>query len=86
MSKDISATLAERGVTHGDFKIHARITQNLKRAMLASPNWDRLTDAQRESLEMQAHKQGRILAGDPEHADSWHDIAGYAKLVENDLL
>lgn len=34
---------------------------------------------------MQAHKQARILNGDPNYADSWHDIAGYATLVEQEL-
>jgi hypothetical protein len=32
-------------------------------------------------LEMIAHKIGRVLAGDPNHADHWDDIAGYARLV-----
>ena len=31
---------------------------------------------------MIVHKIARILAGDPNHADHWHDIAGYAILVE----
>ena len=31
------------------------------------------------------HKIGRIVNGDPNYADSWHDIAGYAKLVEDRL-
>lgn len=30
-----------------------------------------------------ADKIARILSGDPNYADSWHDIGGYAKLVEN---
>jgi hypothetical protein len=28
---------------------------------------------------------GRILAGNPSHADHWHDIQGYAKLIEDRL-
>lgn len=40
---------------------------------------------QREALDMIFHKIGRIVCGDPNYADSWHDIAGYAKLVENRL-
>lgn len=40
-----------------------------------------LTPDQREALEMIAHKIGRILNGDPDYADSWRDIAGYAQLV-----
>ncbi len=62
-----------------------RITQNLKRAMQDSPNWNSLTDQQREALEMVAHKIGRILNGDPNYHDSWHDIIGYTKLVADEL-
>ena len=82
---DISETLQERGNRYGSFEEHARITQNLKRAMADSPNWLKLTDSQRESLEMVAHKMGRILNGDPKYHDSWHDIIGYTKLVADTL-
>ena len=34
---------------------------------------------------MIAVKISRILTGDPSHADNWHDIAGYATLVERRL-
>jgi len=34
---------------------------------------------------MIAHKIGRILNGDPDYQDSWHDIIGYARLVERQL-
>lgn len=82
---DISTTLAERGTRYGDFPGHAKITQGLKRTMQASPKWDSLTDQQREALEMVAHKIGRILNGDPNYHDSWHDIIGYTKLVADEL-
>ena len=81
----INDTLKERGKTYGSFTEHARITQNIKRAMIDSPNWDKLSDPQKESLEMQAHKIGRILNGDQNFHDSWHDLVGYAKLVADDL-
>lgn len=82
---DIAATLVQRGSRYGSFDGHARITQNLKRAMADSPNWNDLADDQRETLEMVAHKIGRILNGDPDYDDSWVDIAGYAKLVADRL-
>lgn len=82
---DITQTLAERGNRYGDFGEHARITQNIKRAMVDSPNWTTLSDDKKESLEMLAHKMGRILNGDPEYHDSWHDIIGYTKLVADKL-
>lgn len=86
---DLGATLAERGNRYGDFTTHALITQRLKEAMQQfAPTgqdrpWDKLSPIHREALEMIAHKIGRILNGDPNYADSWHDIAGYAKLVED---
>jgi len=81
----VENTLVERGNRYGDFNEHARITQNIKRAMADSPNWESLTDSMKESLEMVAHKVGRILNGDPSYSDSWHDIQGYCKLVEDEL-
>lgn len=82
---DIDQTLVERGNRYGIFAEHVRITQNIKRAMADSPNWEGLSDDKKESLEMLAHKIGRILNGDPDYKDSWHDIIGYTKLVEDTL-
>ena len=81
----VDATLAQRGNRYGKFTGHAKITQTLKTAMQTHENWNRLADDQKEALEMIAHKIGRILNGDPNYADSWHDIAGYAKLVDDRL-
>ncbi len=58
---NIDATLAERGNRYGSFTEHARITQNIKKAMADSPNWSKLSYDKKESLEMLAHKIGRIL-------------------------
>ena len=82
---DIAATLSERGSRYGSFTGHARITQSIKRAMIDSPNWATLADDQRETLEMVAHKVGRILNGDADYHDSWHDIIGYTKLIADRL-
>jgi hypothetical protein len=87
MTQDIDTTLAERGSRYGKFIDHAEVTQTLK-AIIKSKmgdKWDRLADDQKESLEMIAHKLGRIINGDPDYADSWVDIAGYAKLVADRL-
>jgi hypothetical protein len=83
---DIATTLAERGSRYGAFPEHARITQALKDGMVVSPNWATLAPDQKEALEMIAHKIGRILNGDPNFHDSWHDIVGYAKLVADRLV
>ena len=81
----IDSTLTERGNRYGQFDGHARITQNIKAAMQDSPNWSRLAPDQKEALEMAAHKFGRILNGDPNYIDSWHDVIGYTRLVEQRL-
>lgn len=81
----ITDILTERGSRYGSFDSHARITQALKDAMQREPGWARLTPSMRESLEMQAHKIGRILNGDPTYLDSWVDIVGYAQLVVDEL-
>ena len=82
LEQRMETTLSERGKRYGLFRDHARIAQNIKRAMQDSQNWSSLADDQRECLDMIANKLGRILNGDPNYIDSWHDIIGYTKLVE----
>lgn len=82
---NIDNTLAERGSRYGAFEGHADITQSLKAVMQSTPNWDLLKPDQKEALDMTAHKIGRILNGDPDYIDSWHDIVGYTRLVEQRL-
>jgi hypothetical protein len=81
----IDKTLAERGARYGKFVDHSFYAQSLKCVMARSPNWPTMKDDQREALEMVAHKIARILSGDPNYADNWHDIMGYAKLVDDRL-
>lgn len=82
---NIDNTLTERGSRYGAFEGHADITQSLKAVMQSTPNWDLLKPDQKEALDMTAHKIGRILNGDPDYIDSWHDIIGYTRLVEQRL-
>lgn len=85
MQGKINSTINERGNNYGKFKDGADIMQELKSVMRSTPNWHKLTPSQREALEMIQHKIGRILNGNPSYTDSWHDIQGYAKLVEDEL-
>lgn len=85
-SGDIVATLTERGKRYGKFTGHAKVTQELKRVLWnALADKPELADDQKEALDMICHKLGRIVNGDPNYADSWVDIAGYAKLVSDRL-
>ena len=43
------------------------------------------TFAQAPALDMICVKLGRIVNGNPDYADNWVDIAGYAKLVSDRL-
>jgi hypothetical protein len=83
---NIDATLNERGNRYGSFVGHAQITQQIKMSMMLGDKWVTLAHDQAEALDMIAHKIGRILNGDPDYIDSWHDIIGYARLVEQRLI
>lgn len=82
---NVNDTLKEREKIHGDFQRNSHSMQALKRCCVESDNWYQLENYQKESIEMICHKLGRILCGNPNHLDHWHDIAGYATLVENIL-
>ncbi len=85
MSSDVNKTLDERGERYGKFGNHAELSQKLKQEMKKKATWWDLSPSQQESLEMIAHKIARILNGDPNYADNWHDIAGYATLIDLQL-
>lgn len=82
----IEATLAERGSRYGDFSHHARIAQNIQDVMRAeATGWAALAPDQRQALTVIADKIARMLNGDPNYRDNWHDIVGYAKLIDDRL-
>lgn len=77
----INDILNERGNRYGDFASNATTTQMIKHALSLGENAHNLTYAQREALDMIAHKMSRIVNGDADYIDSWVDIIGYAQLV-----
>lgn len=79
----VENTLAERGARYGDFTDHAVVAQALQDVMRGTPGWSRLSADKKQALTVIADKQARILSGDPEYRDNWHDIQGYAKLAED---
>lgn len=82
---DVSGTLVARKKVHGEFANDARTAQGLKHVMRDGVNWDDLTFVQKEALEHIQTRIARILSGDPNHPDHWHDIQGFARLVEERL-
>jgi hypothetical protein len=85
MKKPIAATLVDRGSIYGNYRELSALIQRLKSVMHASRNWAGLPADQKESLEMTMMKIGRILNGDPDCFDSWHDAEGYLKLIADRL-
>lgn len=95
VANSVEATLAQRGSRYGDFTDHARLCQALMLEMQefkpeGTPaggltKWEQLSPVQRQALTVIADKIARILSGDPNYDDNWHDIQGYAKLVEDRL-
>ena len=87
VTTNVADTLEERGARYGKFNCHAAITQEIKASLYAHANSAgvELNHVHSEAIDMICHKLGRIVNGDPNYADSWHDIAGYAKLVEDEI-
>lgn len=77
----IEGTLAERQTQYGCYEDVAQVTQQILSALRIG-NYDKLPAPMKESLHMIASKMARIVNGDPEYFDNWHDIGGYAKLIE----
>lgn len=83
--------LAERGSQYGQFSNHARLTQTLEQLFFQhmiqfNPEGaKKITPTMKEGLHMIFYKLGRIGNGNPENIDSWDDVAGYSKLVADDL-
>lgn len=82
---NVQETLQERGACYGDFTDHAAIAQSLQDIMRGTAGWARLDPVKRQALTVIADKIARILNGDPEYTDNWHDIQGYARLAEERL-
>ena len=92
----VEATLAERGSRYGKFSDHARIAQKLQdvlrgytvtKTFLGKERtihpWQRLPQVHAQALTVICDKIARVMSGDCNYLDNWHDIQGYAKLVED---
>jgi hypothetical protein len=83
----VDVVLDARALTYGRFVDVAETTQVLMGA-IANRLAERGTIVQHDqalALQMIVQKLARIANGDPDHLDSWLDIAGYATLVAERL-
>lgn len=90
MVQSTAQVLEERGTRYGVFMGQARIAQSLHIVLeqgmkLAGKTRFDFAPDQLEAVNMIVNKLGRIYNGDPNYADSWRDIAGYATLVADRL-
>lgn len=80
----IEETLAERQAQYGCFEDVAFVTESIM-GVLSKVKGNGLQDLphpHRMALYMIASKMARIVNGDFNSIDGWHDISGYARLVE----
>lgn len=85
MNETIQETLKQRGNVHGDFWQSAATRDAMMSSAEHTPNYYNMEPAQRRSISMIIEKMARILWGDANCADHWHDIAGYAALIDNKI-
>jgi hypothetical protein len=82
----IDELLTERGKTHGKWDVQSKLAHDLKSILWSSENFAHLPPFMIEAVEMHCTKISRCVCGDPYEPDHWADIAGYARLVEKQLL
>lgn len=73
-----SAIIEARAKTHGDYKLQAKLAQDLKTRIRQEGG--NLSPQQQEALEMICVKIARIVCGNPNEPDHWLDVQGYAAL------
>ena len=81
--KSVSDTLKERQQQYGCFEDVAMVTRKIMNAIEWARGKDKLPEPHYEALHMIASKIARIVNGNCNSIDEWHDIGGYAKLIEN---
>jgi hypothetical protein len=77
--------LVERGKRYGNYLEQTKISDALTTALVDGAGDKRLETDQEDALFMICVKMARIINGDPDYADNWRDIAGYATLVAERL-
>lgn len=84
----VNDTLSERGKRYGNYQNQTEIINNIENAIHetgAGVQWLYMQPDQKDALYMIIVKMSRILNGDPDYSDNWHDISGYATLVAERL-
>lgn len=78
----VESTLAERQKSYGCFEDVATVTEEIIKALKIG-NYDNMPKPHKMAMYMIASKMARLVNGDFNSIDGWHDIGGYSKLIEN---
>jgi hypothetical protein len=78
---NVDKVIAFRDKRYGGFGNNARITQLLFKAVTQRADRFGVHSWALEAAHMICHKLSRTINGDPQYADNWIDIIGYAKLA-----
>lgn len=81
----IDNLLDERGSRYGNYLQQATVVETLWQTLATALNGRTLAPDQADALRMICVKLSRVVNGDPDYADNWCDIAGYAQLVADRL-
>jgi len=85
---EVNETLNDRGTRYGNYLEQTTIIKGIINSLHQSGAGVAMLDMQpdqQDALYMIVVKMSRILNGDPDYADNWADIAGYATLVKDRL-
>lgn len=84
---NVDDILDDRGKRYGNYMAQTKIAEKIREALFAAlvDQVKLLQPDQSDALHMIAVKLSRIVNGDPDYADNWRDIAGYATLVADRL-
>jgi len=77
---DVRKILSDRESVYGSYDEFTQILTELKYVQIQRKKND-WTYYQSEAMNMILLKIARLINGDPNHVDTWQDIAGYAQLV-----
>lgn len=83
-SPDITQILDVRGAAYGNFIEQWTLAQQLKDRCRSEVEFHRLPYHKKEAIDQILQRISRIIKGDPNYADSWVDIEGYARLGVHD--
>lgn len=79
----VSQTIRNRDSIYGGFQNVSDLEQELKDVIRNHPKYDMLSSDKKCAIDMIVHKTARIICGDSNYRDNWHDIQGYAKLAHD---